>query len=104
MPQATPTGVHRTVDEILNHFEMWVAAIQGNYKKPKSCLNPEEAKQALLKDLLEIIGEDEPMPIKSEVSQVDRRLVYPKGAAPSSIKARNQLKAELREKIRGYLA
>jgi hypothetical protein len=54
------------------------------------------------KDILELIGGNEPMPEKT-VYGVDGRKQYAKGQSASSVKARNELRAELRLKLKEYI-
>jgi hypothetical protein len=58
--------------------------------------------QQIEKDILELIGGDEPMPEKT-VYGVDGRKQYAKGQSASSVKARNELRAELRLKLKEYI-
>jgi predicted component of type VI protein secretion system len=62
----------------------------------------DRAIKAIEKDILELIGEDERKP-EAAVLGIDGRKKYAPGQVASHVKARNELRAELRLKLKEYI-
>lgn len=96
-PQRTPTVLSWIIDGVVD----WADSGHTSIGRPVSTLSPKEAKQAIQAWASNLIGEDEEMPKPSVLgvkSKHGGKLKFAKGIVPSSIRARNQLRAEQRKK------
>jgi hypothetical protein len=85
----------REILELFHNYDMGSAKDGYSY-------TIEQIKQAIEKDILELIGEDERKP-EAAVLGIDGRKKYAPGQVASHVKARNELRAELRLKLKEYI-
>lgn len=61
----------------------------------------DRAKQQIYQDLMEIVGEDEEIPMENRMSDIEQVRLF--NQVSKAVYARNALKAELRTKIKEYV-
>lgn len=74
-----------SIDEILANYYRKTIRVDGNTPNAR-----QEAKQALYKDMVELIGEDEPIELKESVEAIEMKLYA------------NTTRQELRTKLKEY--